>query len=117
VPREREDNLLARAAALGLDLYLASPLYDPAATAIQPGIVGLAMGHAGLGEWETVQGVQRLGGGPRSVPNMSTQPASILPGTPARKDCIGSSPLSIENGAQDRFWHGADLSLTSALLE
>ncbi|QRM33301.1 PLP-dependent aminotransferase family protein (plasmid) [Microvirga sp. VF16] len=59
VPKEREDELLARAAA-GLGLYPVSPLYDPAVPASHPGIVGLVMGYASLGEREIEQGVERL---------------------------------------------------------
>ena len=60
VPREREDELLARAAASGLGLYPVSPLYDPAAAASHPDTVGLVIGYACLGEREIEQGVARL---------------------------------------------------------
>ncbi|WP_245435660.1 PLP-dependent aminotransferase family protein [Microvirga calopogonii] len=60
VLKAQEDDLLARAAAAGLGLYLVSPLYDPATPASHPGIVGLVMGYASLGEREIVQGVERL---------------------------------------------------------
>ncbi len=60
VPREREDELLAKAAATGLGLYPVSPLYDPAVPGSHPGIVGLVMGYASLGEREIEQGVERL---------------------------------------------------------
>ncbi|QRM33341.1 PLP-dependent aminotransferase family protein [Microvirga sp. VF16] len=60
LPREREDELLARAAAAGLGLYPVSPLYDPAVPASHPGIVGLVMGYASLSEREIEQGVDRL---------------------------------------------------------
>jgi GntR family transcriptional regulator/MocR family aminotransferase len=60
VPKEQEGDLLSRAAAAGLGLYPVSTLYDPAALASHPGVVGLVMGYASLGEREIDQGVQRL---------------------------------------------------------
>ena len=41
-------------------LYPVSPLYDPAVPGSHPGIVGLVMGYASLGEREIEQGVERL---------------------------------------------------------
>jgi GntR family transcriptional regulator / MocR family aminotransferase len=60
VPRAREDDLLARAAAVGLGLYPVSPLYDAASVASRPNSAGLVMGYASLGEREIERGVQRL---------------------------------------------------------
>jgi GntR family transcriptional regulator/MocR family aminotransferase len=60
VPRAREDDLLARAAAGGLGLYPVIALYDPASVASRPEIAGVVMGYASLGEREIDQGVQRL---------------------------------------------------------
>jgi GntR family transcriptional regulator / MocR family aminotransferase len=60
VPRAREDDLLARAAAAGLGLYPVSALYDTSSIASRPDSTGLVVGYASLSVREIDQGVQRL---------------------------------------------------------
>jgi GntR family transcriptional regulator/MocR family aminotransferase len=60
VPRAREDDLLARAAAAGLGLYPVSALYDTSSIASGPDSTGLVVGYASLSVREIDQGVQRL---------------------------------------------------------
>lgn len=60
VPQGQEDELLARARAAGLGLYAVSPLYDPSATAVRPGLAGLVMGYASLSEQDIERGVRRF---------------------------------------------------------
>jgi len=60
VPETQENALVAHAQAAGLGLYPVSPLYASAAAADRPGIAGLVMGYASLGEGSIDRGVRIL---------------------------------------------------------
>jgi len=60
LPREREQELLARAAEAGLGIYPVSGLYDPEVPEHRPDMVGLVLGYASLTEKEIGQGVRHL---------------------------------------------------------
>ena len=60
LPREREQELLDRAAEAGLGIYPVSTLYDPDVPEHRPDCVGLVLGYASLTDKEISQGVGRL---------------------------------------------------------
>jgi GntR family transcriptional regulator/MocR family aminotransferase len=60
LPREREPELLDRAAEAGLGIYPVSSFYDPGVQEQRPACVGLVLGYASLTEKEISQGVRCL---------------------------------------------------------
>jgi len=60
VPRRREEELIARAGAVGLGIYPVTPLYDASAATDRPDCAGIVLGYASLDEREIGRGVRRL---------------------------------------------------------
>lgn len=61
VPMAREEDLVARAHAMGLGVYPVTPLYAPDEAASRPVTAGLVLGYASLDHAAIRQGVQMLG--------------------------------------------------------
>lgn len=61
VPRTQEEDLVARAHAMGLGVYPVTPLYAPAPATALPATAGLVMGYASLEEGVIRRGVRMLG--------------------------------------------------------